>query len=329
MASSLKIAVTGGTGFIGAHSVRRLLEAGHGVRVLVRSSAAFDRDRGALGALGVDRGDVEIVTGDVCDQSAVQDLLDGMDSVLHAAGVVAVDNRNEQHLWDVNVDATSYVLGQSVRLGLDPIVHVSSYSAMFPSTDPVIGPQSRPVLGSTAYARTKSVAERIARAFQTAGAPVVITYPSSVIGPPAGDRTGLTSQGWSPVLKSGWTVSLDGGVALIDVRDVADLHCAVMEPGRGPRRYMCGGEVVSFDETITILAEAAGVELRRVRATPSMVRAAGTAADVLARIAPVAPIFSREAAAILTSIQPTDDSATLAEFGMSWRDARQSLRESV
>src|SRR5690606_15276389 len=86
------VAVTGGTGFVGAHSVRALVDAGHDVRVLTtRRGLATE----ALGALGVDLGGDDLVEGDVRDTEAVRRLLDGADALLHAAGVVGVDDRDE------------------------------------------------------------------------------------------------------------------------------------------------------------------------------------------------------------------------------------------
>ena len=46
---------------------------------------------------------------------------------------------------------------------------------------------------------------------------------------------------------------LRGGMQMVDVRDVADVHAALMTPGRGARRYVCGGILVAFDDMITAL----------------------------------------------------------------------------
>lgn len=322
----MRIAVTGGTGFVGAYSVSALIAAGHQVRLLVHPSDSVDH---ALTPLGVVLDPASIVSGDVCDPAAVAELLDGCDAVLHAAGIVGVDERRAQAMWDVNVTATASVLGRAAALGLDPIVHVASYSALFPCPDPVMGPDSPTAIGRSAYGRTKATADRIARALQHAGAPVVITYPSSVVGPPAGNARGVTADGWAPMLRFGVAVSFDGGMAMIDVRDVADVHAAVMEPGRGPRRYMCGGEMIPFNELIDVLEAAGGRPIRRLRLSPGVLRAAGRAADVAAKLLPFPPGFSFEAAWLLTAATPTDDSRTLTELGLSRRPVRRSLADSV
>ncbi|PRC50506.1 dehydrogenase, partial [Mycobacterium sp. ITM-2017-0098] len=88
---------------------------------------------------------------------------------------------------------------------------------------------------------------------QDAGAPVVVTYPSSVVGAPFGTAVGVTERGWAPIVRR--------AVAHVDHlhapahrrRDVAEVHERVMRRGQGPRRYVCGGILLTFDEMIDAL----------------------------------------------------------------------------
>lgn len=321
----MRIAVTGGTGFLGAHSVKALVDEGHDVRLLVHPSDSVD----ALTALGVDRARLEVVPGDVCHPAAVDGLLDGCDAVLHAAGIVATDDRQAELMQRVNVDATDYVLTRAAGLGLDPIVHVASYIALFPSPDPVIGPDSPTAVGRSAYGRTKAAGDRIARRLQAQGAPVVITYPSSVAGPPAGTRRGITADGLQPLLRYGVSITFDGGMAMVDVRDVAAVHAAVMKPGLGPRRYMCGGHMVTFDESLALIEQVTGRHIRRIRLSKRAVLRMGRMSDLLAKWLPVSSSFSFEAAWLMTTQCPTDDSRTLEELGVSWRPTYETLRDAL
>ena len=123
----MKVLVTGGTGFIGSHSVAALLAQGHQVRLLVRSRDRVDR---SLSPLGV--ADVESVLGDVTVPGSVEQAMAGCDAVLHAAAVYSLDARAAAGMREVNVRGAEIVLGTAVRAGLDPIVHVSSYVALLP-----------------------------------------------------------------------------------------------------------------------------------------------------------------------------------------------------
>ncbi|MCL2534823.1 MAG: NAD-dependent epimerase/dehydratase family protein [Nocardiaceae bacterium] len=322
----MKVAVTGGTGYLGAHTTRALLADGHDIRLLMHPEESVPA---VLRLFGVAADRVEVLCGDIRDADVVSELLAGCDAVLHAAGVVGTDNSRETLMWEVNTAATATLLTRAALLGLDPIVHVASYSALFPPPGPVIGPDSPTAPGRSAYGRTKAAADRIARALQDAGAPVVITYPSSVVGPGLGGMQGVTATGWAPMIAAGAAPRLRGGMQMIDVRDVADVHAAVMRPGRGPRRYMCGGELIEFNELIDILEDASGHRIRRIPLAPSVFRGFGRVADALAPVLPMSAGLSYEAAWLLTSATPTDDSRTLSELGLTWRSARAALSASV
>ena len=79
----MHIAVTGGTGYLGAHTVRSLLAAGHRIRLLVAPGCGEDEVIGRLAALG----EMSVLEGDIRDADTVGDLLAGCDALIHAAGI--------------------------------------------------------------------------------------------------------------------------------------------------------------------------------------------------------------------------------------------------
>ncbi len=320
----MRIAVTGGTGYLGAHTVRALLMSGHTVRLLVAPREDCDQLLRRLEKIG----EITTLKGDVRDSHCVGELLTGCDAVWHAAGVVGTDNRRTKLMWDVNAYATEAILNRAVELGLDPIVSVSSYSALFQPPVAVIGPDTPTASGRSAYAQTKAYADRVARRLQRDGAPVVVTYPSSVVGPAFCSAPGVTESGWAPIVRAGIAPRLRGGMQMVDVRDIAEVHCKVMQPGRGPRRYVCGGRLVAFDDMISALERGTGRPVRRVPCSPSMFRGIGWLCDVAGRIVPLGAGLSYEAALLLTAATPTDDSATLADLGIQWRSPEESIVES-
>jgi len=316
----VRIAVTGGTGYLGAHTVRCLLEAGHAVKLLLgpgESAGVAERMQKL--------GHVTVIVGDVRDPSTIADLLTGANALVHAAGVVGTDERRAQLMWDVNAHATEAILTRAVELGLDPVLSVSSYSALFPPPDGVISPDSPTAPGRSTYAKTKAYADRVARRLQDAGAPVVVTYPASVVGAAFGTAPGITEKGWAPIAR--WAVAprVAGGMQMIDVRDVAEVHLRALAAGRGPRRYVCGGVLLSFDALIDALEEGIGRRIRRIPLSPGAWRALGRAADVAGRYVTLTDGFGYEAATLLTSATPTDDSRTLADLGLVWRNPRDAI----
>jgi nucleoside-diphosphate-sugar epimerase len=315
------IGVTGGTGYVGAHCVRALLADGHRVRLLVGP----DAEGAPVLNVFTDSNDVDVLPGDVRNGATIDALLDGCDAVLHAAGVVGTDNRRSDMMWQINAHATEAVLTRAVQRGLDPVVSVSSYSALFPPPNGVIGPDTPTAAGRSAYAKTKGYADRVARRLQQQGAPVVVTYPSSVVGPAFATAPGVTERGWAPITRFGVAPRLRGGMQMIDVRDVADVHAAAMTPGRGPRRYTCGGVMVAFDEMMAALERGSGRRLRRIPLSPRLFRGVSRLGEALGGIVSMGDGLTYEAALLLTAATPTDDTATLRDFAIAWRSPTDAI----
>lgn len=142
--------------------------------------------------------------------------------------------------------ATEIALEAAVRARPDPIVHVSSYVALLPSDD-VLTPNSPVGVGGPAYPRSKAQSELVARRYQSAGAAVVTTYPGAVAGP-HDPYFGDTAFTLSMILRNRVPFALPGRWTVAEVGYVAGAHAAMLEPGRGPRRYLLGGHNTTWND---------------------------------------------------------------------------------
>jgi dihydroflavonol-4-reductase len=140
---------------------------------------------------------------------------------------------------------------------------------------------------------------------------------------------GVTEKGWAPIVRYGIAPRLRGGMQMVDVRDIARVHEALMRPGRGPRRYVCGGVMLTFDEMISALETGIGRPIRRIPVAPTVFRGLGRIADVLGRMIPLGDGLSYEAAMLLTAATPTDDSKILGELGVRWRSPVDAIVDSL
>jgi dihydroflavonol-4-reductase len=87
----MRVLITGGTGFVGSHTVAALVEAGHQVRLLVR---AAHRVAPAVVPLGLQAGDLDTIVGDVTDPAVVDQVVAGCQAVVHAGSVYSLDSRD-------------------------------------------------------------------------------------------------------------------------------------------------------------------------------------------------------------------------------------------
>src|SRR6266567_2197653 len=277
------VCVTGGTGFVGAHSVAALVRIGHRVRILARGEAGVER---ALTPLGVDPSAVDVVVGDVTDEIAVARAMIGVGGVLHAAGVYSFDRRRAGEMRATNVRGTELVLAAARRVGADPTVHVSSFGALLPARGRVVRADSPVGRAREAYLASKAAAEVIARRHQVQGAPVVITYPPALLGPHdphLGDqntRLRNTLRGLMPI----WPL---GGFPVGDVRDTANLHAGLFtEPELARDRYFGPGRYVTTRRHLRALRTATGRALPAVFLPARAMLPVGRLGDAVQRVWP-------------------------------------------
>ncbi len=308
---------------VGCHTVAALAAAGHDLRLLVRNP---DRVGRAFDPLDV--GGLDLVVGDVTDPEAVERAVSGCDALVHAAAVFTLDRRRDDEMMHVNVRGAEVVFDAALRAQLDPIVHVSSVSALFPPAGDRINPDEAVKKPKDAYARSKAEAERIARRHQDAGAPIVSVYPGSVWGP------------YDPTLADGIKVIMmfvklgiipvaPGGIPIVDVRDLAALLLATMEPGRGPRRYMAGGSFLNNAELTDALNELTGRSLRKLYLSGALFRGIGLLGDIMRRSIGFDIGLTYEATVTLTRGVPCDDSRAFEDFGIRFRPVTETLRDTL
>ena len=152
----MKIAVTGGTGFVGSRLIEALQEAGHEIKALTRR---------AMPAATA----VEWVSGSLEDQPALARLCEGADATIHVAGVI---NADEAGFEAGNVHGTAAVIAAAKSANVRRFVHVSSLAAREPEL--------------SRYGGSKARSEAVAR---ESGLDVAIVRPPAVYGP--GDKETL------------------------------------------------------------------------------------------------------------------------------------------
>ena len=322
----MRVLVTGGTGFVGCHTVAALVGHGHRVRLLVR---APERIAPALDPLGITQ--VEVVVGDVTNPAAVQQGMAGCDAVVHAASVYSLDPRHAAVMAQTNPVGTDIVLGAAQRLGLDPIISVSSVAVFWPTTAARLTAGSPLGAGVGPYTRSKLAAELVARGYQQAGAPVVITYPAGVLGP-HDPQLSDTVRAIRDVLRGRWPILPHGRMTLVDVREVAALHAAVLRPGQGPRRYLLASPAVELAELVGLLGELSGRRLSQTTSPDWLLRPASRLADRAQRLLPLRLPVSAEAVAMTLSLGAdveVDDTSARQELAVGRRDLRRTLADTA
>jgi dihydroflavonol-4-reductase len=319
----MRIFVTGGTGFVGSHTVAELVRSGHEVRLLVRNP---DRISPAFAPLGI--GEQDYALGDVTDAASVEKGMEGCDAVLHAASIYSLDVRAAKQMRHVNTAGTETVLGAAEKMQLDPIVYVSSLAALYPPDGEVLTAESPIKDPPGAYNKSKAEAEQIARRYQERGVPVVTSYPGGVFGP-QDPHFGENAQAVASILKHRIPLGPKGGLSVVDVRDLATAHAAMFEPGRGARRYMLSGTSTPFASIIRTLEEVTERRLPHLTLPGWALRPMARAAGLLQRVLPYRLPLSNEGFDAITWDPHGDDSRARAELGFAPRPVHETIADTV
>lgn len=116
---------------------------------------------------------------------------------------------------------------------------------------------------------------------------------------------------------------------VVDGRDLADLHAALLEPGKGPRRYMAGGHRIPVDELARLLSEVGDKTLLSVPVPDTVLRIAGQLLDRLGPFLPFQTPFTEAAMQYYTQMPDSDDTPSERDLGVTYRDPRITLADTV
>ena len=262
-----EVFLTGATGFVGSHVLDALLEAGYVVRVLTRRP-------GVLPA----RPDVTEVAGDVTRSGELVPAMRGCRWLVHTAGAYSFAPRERPRMRLVNVAGTAGILEAARLAGIERAVVTSSSATVGPAhrDRPASEDDHADVGGHSAYHDSKIEAERVALAARLSA---VLVLPTAPVG--ARDhRPTPTGAALLTFLRGRVVASVRGGLNVVAVEDVATAHVAALQHGEPRRRYLVGGENLSFDELWARLGRVSGRRPPR-RHMPHVVPLAAAYADEL------------------------------------------------
>ena len=240
----MNIVVTGASGYLGRHVLRLLSEQGHHVRAVSRSAKELE-------------GATEVVIGDVRSAEDMARVCEGMDILVHGAGLVSFEPEDASRLYEIHLTGTEVTLAAARAAGISRVVYISTSGTIAVSeSSQTMSEKSetpRQLIQKWPYYRTKLYAEEHALACSDAEMAVVALNPSLLLGP--GDLIGESTKSVRMFLDDQVPASPPGGISFVDVRDVATCVVACLEKGRGGQRYLLAGGNMPFSAFYQRLAQ--------------------------------------------------------------------------
>ena len=253
----MNVLISGGSGFVGAHLVRRLLDRGHRVTSLDKSPGLFDDELRSKGAT--------LLAGSVTELDDVVRAMTGAELVYHLASPFGDILQPDSAYWDIEVNGTRNVMQAAKRLGVRRVVHCSTQGVHGIITRPP-GNEDSPIAPRDYYCYSKAEGEKVCREFMANGMDIVIVRPTSVYGP--GDTRGwlklyrMVAKGWFLMIGNGRTMNHP-----VYVENLVDLFelCGTSPAAKG-RIYLAGDEEpVTLNDLVNEVGAALGSNVRIIR----------------------------------------------------------------
>ncbi|MGO4385421.1 SDR family oxidoreductase [Specibacter sp. RAF43] len=270
------VLVTGGSGFVGAHCIARLLTDGYRVRTTIRS---WDREadvRAQLHEAHVDPGDaLSFAVANLMDDAGWPAAVAGATYVLHTASPFpAVMPKDENDLIVPARDGALRVLRAARRAGVKRVVMTSSFAAVGYGGHLLSRPYTEedwtyPTAEVSAYVKSKTIAERAAWDFMAregGSLELAVINPVAILGPVLGPKLSSSVDIVRQLLAGRMPGVPKSASGIVDVRDVADLHVrAMISPdAKGQRFLAVSGKAMSLPEMARVLHSHLGADASRV-----------------------------------------------------------------
>lgn len=290
-----KVLITGGTGFLGAYIIKALIEKGYLVRAIRRSSklpsyipsSIFDK--------------VEWVDGDILDVVSLDEAMNDIDTVIHAAAIVSFHKKDKKSLYQVNVEGTANVVNIALEKNVRRLVHISSVAALGRTAHGGLVDEEKKWEESkvnTHYAKSKFKAELEVWRGASEGLSTVILNPSTILG--YGDwNTGSCAIFRNIYNEFKWySPGING---FVDVEDVAKATVLLMESNITEQRYIVNADNWHFQKLMNTIADNFQKKKPTRQTTPFLMNIAWRLEKLKSWFYPHKPLLTKESARIAHS----------------------------
>lgn len=321
----MKIFITGATGFIGSCLIKRLSQTKHELHCLVRKSSSLSEQLKRLG--------VTLAMGDVTDKASVLRGMTGCDWVFHLAGLYSFWEPDNSVFKRINVDGTGNVMECALETNVSKVVHVSTAGIYGKPVDRPFTEESKAGPEQFCeYFRTKYEGDLVVwNLYQKKGLPVVVVYPTAVLG--ACDPKATGQYIMNLIRRRLPATVFDNTVfTFVHVKDVAEviLRAAEKQNNTG-EKYLIGNHRMSFREINQMVSEISGVPLPRLHLPESMTMINAAILTGLANLIKKEPAWGMSTGQMRVMQQgfSVDGSKAERELGIAYTPIRVAIEEAI
>lgn len=266
MSANRKILVTGADGFIGSHLTEELVRRGYDIRAFVLYNSF--NSWGWLDSSPEEiRKNLDVFAGDIRDPHGVKKAMEGCDTVLHLAALIAIpySYHSPDTYVDTNVKGTLNIVQAARELGVAKVVQTST-SEVYGTARFVPITEDHPLQGQSPYSASKIGADQIAMSFFCSfNTPVAILRPFNTYGPRQSARAVIPTV-ISQIASGMRKIRLGSLHPTRDfnfIKDTVRGFIAAMESERAVGEVINIGSnyEISIGETVQLIADVMGVDV--------------------------------------------------------------------
>jgi dihydroflavonol-4-reductase len=318
------VLVTGGTGFLGSYIIKHLVKKGYRVRAIRREKAVlpfyipkeiFEK--------------VEWIQGDILDVLSLEEAMEGVDQVIHAAAVVSFLKADRKKMYQVNVEGTANVVNIALEKNVKRLVYISSVAALGRtahggSVNEDTKWEDNKV--NTHYARSKYKAELEVWRGSGEGLNTIILNPGTILG--YGDWNCSSCAIFRNVYNEfkWYTPGING---FVDVDDVARATLLLMESNINDQRYIINGDNWHFKKLQDTMADNFQKKKPSKETTLTLIAMAWRMEKLKSFFNGNRPLLTRESARIAHSKTYFENAKLLAALeGFSFTPLQESIKKA-
>ena len=318
------VLVTGGTGFLGSYIIKHLVEKGYRVRALRREKAVlpfyipkeiFEK--------------VEWVTGDILDVISLEEAMEGVDQVIHAAAVVSFLKADRKKMYQVNVEGTANVVNIAIEKKVKRLVYISSVAALGRTAHGGSVNEDRKWEDNkinTHYAKSKYKAELEVWRGSGEGLNTIILNPSTILG--FGDWNSSSCAIFRNVYNEfkWYSPGING---FVDVEDAAKATVLLMESNISDQRFIVNGDNWHFKQLLETMATNFLKKKPYKETTPTLIAIAWRMEKLKSMLNGHRPLLTKESARIAHSKTYFENAKILAALeGFSFTPLQESIQKA-
>jgi dihydroflavonol-4-reductase len=328
------ILLTGATGLVGSHVLYSLTAKGERVKATRRKKSPIGEVEKLFHFYAGDKADdllnlVVWVEADLTDYFSLEDALDDVSYVIHAAAMVSFNPREAQKMLKVNADGTANLVNACLAKGVKKFCYVSSISSLGRHSEDKEVDENvewQPDDNRSAYSRSKFRAEMEVWRASKEGLPVLIVNPSVIIGPVDWKRS---SGRLFYSVRRGMPFYTTGVTGFVDVRDVAEAVLTLIKSDVVNERFILNGENLSFKDFFSKVAKALDKRAPFLKASEFMTEVGWRVNHSLCTLVGKAPAITKDTARAAHNKSYYSNQKFSRQFNFSFRTVDEAVLNSA